>query len=69
MLDQIKKLGVGVLGVGVLGGIGLTIWVAPNTIGGQGLVFVVGLVVTVLVLEIACRMLRALRRSSPQEPQ
>ena len=66
MGDLIKRLGIGGA-LGALVGIGLVIWIEPS--GGIGLVFWVGVLVTVVVVEVGRWGLawRGSRRSALRE--
>ena len=62
--DLIKRFGIGGV-LGALVGIGLVIWIDPTTSEGQGLVFVVGVLVTVLAVEVGRLICCPLRRDRP----
>lgn len=49
--DLIKRFGIGGA-LGALVGMSLVIWIDPTTSEGRGLVFVVGVLATLLVVEV-----------------
>ena len=68
MWDLIKRFGIGGA-LGAIVGMALVIWLDPTTSEGQALVLVVGVLATVLVVEVAHLICRRSRERVPQEDE